>query len=153
MSQPEPIPYASNSRNAIDASQLKTLAICHYVCGGLEIAFGSIFIFHIVMGVAIARGVFPVATGNSPPPPNWIGYIFAAMGGCAVFFGWSVGILTILSGRAMARRRRRIFSLVMAGVSCAWFPFGTVLGVFTFIVLLRTSVQAMYESGAGSGST
>jgi hypothetical protein len=35
--------------------------------------------------------------------------------------------------------------MIMAGVNCAWFPFGTVLGVFTFIVLLRTSVRAMYE--------
>ena len=146
MSQSEPIPYAStNAQSAIDLSQLRTLAICHYVCGGLEMAFGSIFIIHIVMGIAMARGAFPFA-GSGPPPPSWLGDFFAAMGGCAVFCGWTLGVLTILSGRAIAQRRRKMFSLVMAGINCAWFPFGTLLGVFTFIVLNRPSVRILYEN-------
>jgi hypothetical protein len=66
------------------------------------------------------------------------------MGGCAVFVGWTLGILTIVSGRLISLRRRRTFSLVVAGINCASFPFGTVLGVFTFIVLARPSVRALY---------
>jgi hypothetical protein len=55
-----------------------------------------------------------------------------------------LGILTIVSGRLISLRRRRTFSLVVAGINCASFPFGTVLGVFTFIVLARPSVRALY---------
>jgi hypothetical protein len=60
--------------------------------------------------------------------------------------GWAVGILTIVSGRAIAQRKWRVFSLVMAGVNCASFPLGTLLGVFSFIVLLRPSVRALYPA-------
>ena len=39
-----------------------------------------------------------------------------------------------------------MFSLVVAGLNCMGFPFATVLGVFTFLVLLRESVVELYEA-------
>jgi hypothetical protein len=32
----------------------------------------------------------------------------------------------------------------MAGVACMFMPFGTVLGVFTIVVLLRDSVKELF---------
>ncbi len=71
--------------------------------------------------------------------------MFIGIGSCGVTWGWVTGILTIISGRRIAKQRSRVFSLVMAGVNCLSIPIGTTLGVFTFIVLLRPSVQAMYD--------
>lgn len=78
-------------------------------------------------------------------PPRFIGWIFAGMGAAAVLVGWTVAALMIFSGRSLAQRRRRGFSLVVAGISCFFFPFGTALGVFTFVVLLRPSVEWLYQ--------
>lgn len=148
MSEPGPIAYASfNSQAAVDRGHLTALAICHYVAGGLMMLFGSIFIIHIIMGFAILRGQLPMnsSPGQPPgPPPDFIGYMFIVMGSVAVLLGWTLGILNILSGRCIGKRRRRTFSLVMAGINCAVFPIGTALGVFTFIVLLRQSVIQTY---------
>jgi hypothetical protein len=36
--------------------------------------------------------------------------------------------------------------MVIAGINCLSFPFGTALGIFTLIVLSRESVQALYKS-------
>lgn len=55
----------------------------------------------------------------------------------------------ILAGRALAQRRRYTFCLVIAGVACMFMPFGTVLGVFTIIVLLRDSVKELFATGGG----
>ena len=137
----------------VDRGHLKTLAICHYVAGGLEIAFASIFIIHIVMGLVImndpgALGPPAGTRGGQQPPPAAFGWLFVGVGSCAVLAGWTAGILTIVSGRAIARRRWRTFSLVMAGVNCLWAPVGTVLGVFSFIVLLRGSVADLYAHEA-----
>jgi hypothetical protein len=41
-----------------------------------------------------------------------------------------------------------MFSLVIAGLNCIQIPFGTALGVFTIIVLLRDSVREAYAAGA-----
>jgi len=35
---------------------------------------------------------------------------------------------------------------VMACVECLFIPFGTILGVFTIIVLLRESVKALFAA-------
>ena len=138
------VPYAAMRSPTVDDGHLKTIETCHYVWGGLSILFSSLFIFHIVVGLMMINGSLPFPTNPGGPPPKTFGYLFAIMGSVAVCFGWSLGILTILSGRAIARRRWRVFSLVMAGVNCISFPFGTLLGVFTFIVLLRTSVVERY---------
>lgn len=37
-------------------------------------------------------------------------------------------------------------SLVVSGINCLQIPFGTVLGIFTIIVLMRPSVQSGYEA-------
>jgi hypothetical protein len=145
MSEPTNLPYAFASSTAADDGHLKTIAICHFVWGGLVMLFSSVFIIHIVLGALIVSGRMPLpASPTAPGMPPQFGYLFLFMGSAAVLIGWSVGILTILSGRAIIRRKWRIFSFVMAGVNCASVPFGTVLGVFTFVVLLRPSVRAQY---------
>ena len=40
-----------------------------------------------------------------------------------------------------------LFCIVVAGVECMIMPFGTVLGVFTLIMLMKDSVKALFESG------
>jgi hypothetical protein len=103
------------------------------------------FIVHIIMGALMISGKIPMNTAQGAPPFP-MGYFFVCIGTGGIVLGWTVGILTILSGRSIARRRWRMFSLVMAGVNCASFPIGTTLGVFTFIVLLRSSVRALYPA-------
>lgn len=39
-----------------------------------------------------------------------------------------------------------MYCLVMAGIECMFMPFGTVLGVFTIIVLMRESVQKLFAA-------
>ena len=144
---PQPGPWDA------DLSHLKTLAICHYVWGALTILFSSIFIIHIILGVAVLTnpGAFnPPATTTAPvaqPPqmPPAFGWIFIGAGSCAILLGWTMGICTVVSGRCLARRRSRLFSLIMAGVNCLSMPIGTTLGIFTFVVLLRPSVRALYD--------
>jgi hypothetical protein len=43
------------------------------------------------------------------------------------------------------KRKNRTFSFVVAAMNCLQFPFGTALGVFTFIVLARPTVKSSYD--------
>jgi hypothetical protein len=158
MNIPPPLPYASADPTGRDAEQLRTLAVLHYVWGGVTIAFSSVFIVHVVIGLMMVNGSFPgpTATGPGrapvgPPFPTSMGYLFAGLGSCAVACGWALGILTIVSGRRMGRRRSRLFGIVMAGLNCMSFPLGTALGVFTITVLSRDSVKAMYAAADPPG--
>lgn len=126
-----------------DLSHLRTLAICHFVWGGLSMLFSSIFIIHIVLGALMVSGALPTGKGQPPPPPA-MGWFFIATGGCVVLFGWTVGVLVIYSGVCLRARKHWVFSIVIAGISCLSVPLGTLLGVFTLIVLNRESVKALY---------
>ena len=57
-----------------------------------------------------------------------------------------------LAGRYLSQQRHYTFCLVMAAVACMFMPFGTVLGVFTIIVLVRESVKELFAQGKPSAS-
>jgi hypothetical protein len=60
--------------------------------------------------------------------------------------GWTLAVCMIIAGRFLAKRTHYMYCLVVAAISCIFFPFGTVLGVFTIIVLLRSSVKALFTA-------
>jgi hypothetical protein len=157
MTQPDYIPYQSAGPSESDRAYLNVLSILHYVWGGLTIFFSCFGIIYVVMGAMMMNGnpaFFPTTgpSAGTPLPPTWFGSLFAGMGGCMVLVGWTLGILTIISGRRIAQRRSRVFSYIVAAINCTIVPFGTALGVFTFIMLAKNSVRAMYDNPIRPGS-
>jgi hypothetical protein len=73
-----------------------------------------------------------------------VGWLFFIMGLVFFLFGQTMALAIIVSGRFIAKRRHYLYSFVIACIECAFFPFGTVLGVFTIIVLSRESVKELY---------
>jgi hypothetical protein len=132
-----------------DLDHLNLLGIFHYIFGGLVLAASCLCIIYIVIGILGVRGAFPADNHGEPFPPE-VGWMFIAIGSVAMLVGWTVGILVIYSGRCIRSRRHWVFSLIMAGVICISVPLGTVLGVFTFIVLLRESVKPIYARSAAA---
>jgi heme A synthase len=62
--------------------------------------------------------------------------------------GFAIAIALVLSGLALRKRQRRNLTFVVACIICINVPFGTLLGVFTLIVLSRASVKALYDQRA-----
>jgi len=130
-----------------DAEHLKYLQTGHYVVAVMTALFSSMFIMHVVMGIVMIvspESLFKDGSGNGPPP--FIGWFAVLMGGGFVLFGWTLAALLVAAGRSIARRRRHLFCLIVAGMACLMMPFGTVLGVFTLITLNRPSIKAMFDA-------
>lgn len=129
-----------------DIGELKTLAICHYVLAGFSAIFASLFLIHVAMGIGmVLHPEWFKSAGDSASPPQFMGYIFAAIGGVVVLSGWCYAVLLAYAGKCLNSHQKRRFCFVMAVLSCMSAPLGTVLGVFTIIVLNRPSVQALFE--------
>ena len=73
-----------------------------------------------------------------------MGTLFVVIGAAVILFGWVSAALVLLVGRFLARRTHYTFCLIVAGWSCLSFPFGTALGVFSLVVLLRPSVKPLF---------
>lgn len=132
--------------SAVDTDHLNALAIAHYVIGGLGMLFGLIPLVYVGLGFFFALAGPGLATDGQPGPPAFLGVIFALIGGFFFLLFQAVSICIIISGRCLHKRRRRTFSFVIACIACAWMPFGTLLGVFTLIVLSRESVKHLYAA-------
>lgn len=127
-----------------DEEQLKLLVIFHYVLAGVSAAFACIPIIHLMMGLAMVLSPDKFFGGSGHGPPPFFGWIFVIMGGLFIIFGWAYALCVFAAGRCLARRKRHLFCLVMGGIECLFMPFGTALGVFTILVLMRESVKALF---------
>ena len=128
-----------------DEEQIRILAVFHYVLGGMAALFALLPVIHFVMGLFFILAPDKV---QGDVPPTLIGWFFVIFSGIFILTGWIFAGFVIAAGRSLARRRRYLFCLVMAGVACLFVPFGTVLGVFTILVLSRASVKEGFQPPA-----
>jgi len=134
-----------------DAEHLRLLSVFHYVVAGMMALFASFPILHLVIGLSMVFGKFGQETKGGPPP-ELFGWFFVLFAGAWMLVGWTIAVCLVLAARYLRQRRRYLFCLVVAGVSAAvCMPFGTVLGVFTIIVLLRPSVKEAFQPSVAAG--
>ena len=125
-----------------DLEHLRLLSIFHYVAAGI-LGFFSCFPFiHIAMGLMFIFAPEMFDGGEAPPP--FFGWMFVIAGSAFVIAGWTLTVLLVVSGRSLKRLKRRVFCTVIAGISCLFMPIGTVLGVFTIIVLSRPTAKPLF---------
>jgi len=101
---------------------LRLLAIFHFVLAGLAALFSLFPLIHVAVGVGLVTG--KLGSGGRGGPPDFFGWIFVVVGALVIFTGLCYAVLVALAGRFLARRRNWTFCMVMAGLSCAFFPFG-----------------------------
>jgi hypothetical protein len=127
-----------------DEKHLDLLAIFHYIVGGMTALFACIPLIHVTIGLVL---LFVDIPGPNPPPP-WIGLIFVILGGLFVLCGWAVATAILVAGRKLQKRKSRTYCLVVGGLECLIMPLGTILGVFTLIVLMKDSTKALFDGTA-----
>lgn len=132
-----------------DQEHLKLLSIFHYVVAALVAMFACLPLIHFFMGVGMLLGWMEPSQSPSERFPLMImGWFMVLFAGFFVAAGWALAICTAMAGKYLAERKSYNFCLVVAAVLCLFMPFGTVLGVFTILVLVRPSVKAMFEGRA-----
>ena len=125
-----------------DEEQLNLLAIFHYVVAALGGLFSLFPLIHVGLGLMFVFAPEKFDKGN--PPPAFVGWFFVAIASLFIVIGLTFATLTFFAGRSLSKRKHYTFCLVMAGIECMFVPFGTVLGVFTIIVLIRDSVKRLF---------
>ena len=141
--------HSSNGEtNLVNANQdvehLKLLSIFHYIVAGVFGLFSLFPLIHVGVGLAVVSGAFE---DGSNSPPSWFGWIFVVAGSVFITIGLAVSVCVGIAGRKLGRHESHMFCIVIACIECLFAPFGTTLGVFTLIVLLRPSVKELFNAG------
>lgn len=129
--------------NQKDLEQLKLLSTFHYILAVLAALFACFPIIHLIIGI-----FFLVAGSENwndgEAPPAFFGWIFIILASFFIVVGWIFAICIAFAGKFLARHIRYKYCFVVACISCLFMPFGTVLGVFTIVVLNRPSVKEIF---------
>jgi hypothetical protein len=147
--------------------RLRLLAFGYYIKGAVSVAFTSFFLLHFFMFIGLSlmpdsawnAPAKPLTTVRSPSvlpapsprpenqaPPVMMFRIFAAVIGVIILLGWTFGALTVYAARCIQKRQHRVFIFIMAGLNCVLIPWGTLLGIATFIVIQSPAGQEAFRN-------
>ena len=135
----------NSTQNAIDNDHLKLLSIFHYIQGGFTALFAFLPLMYAFMGGLIFF-IEPSLEDSAEQVPQAIGWFLIAFGVLASLFIALIAALRIYAGRSISQRRKYVICLIIAGFNCFCMPYGTALGVCTFMVLMRPTVKKQFSS-------
>lgn len=129
-----------------DRDHLNILGIIYYVNAG-TIAFVSLFgLLYAGFGVLMLTGTLPgPEAGNGGQEAQIIGTMLAVIGFGATALGLALALLSYLAGRWLRAGQHPTFCFVVAIINLLNMPYGTLLGIFTIIVLGRPRVKAIFS--------
>ncbi len=135
-----------------DQEHLRLLSIGYLVAAGYA-AFVSLFflLFAFIGGLIAAAVAFGPSPPGQDPAAQFLVWIFPLFGFGMLLFMMVPAGLQIVAARRLTRRRSRTFCMVIAAITCLSVPFGTLLGIFTFMVLTRPSVARLFDASGPPG--
>ncbi|MBI1247222.1 hypothetical protein GC197_05180 [bacterium] len=137
---------ATENANPNDREHLKLLTIFYYIFAALDL-FGLLVIGTqaVVMGTLFASmDHMPKMKGHeTSAPPDIFPFISGILAAYAVIIG-IVMVCHLITARSLSTRTNYTFCIVIGAVTCLSFPLGTILGVFTIIILIRPSVKSLF---------
>jgi len=136
---------APDRETIIDQEHLKLLSI-GYIISGILSAFGAVFgLMYAIVGAGIGTIVRMAHSADGQAPPAFIGWILGAVG-VSIFLGLgSIAAVKFYTAKFLKQRKHRIFCMIVAAITCLGLPYGTILGIFSFMVLARDSVIRTFD--------
>ncbi|HEX8281665.1 MAG TPA: hypothetical protein VF551_09820 [Chthoniobacterales bacterium] len=146
---------ATEEQRIVARERLRLLEIGYYIRGGTTALFASFFLLYALLFVGMtfipdsawtpqpsAQASPTVAADPSPPsqatrasaaPPRALFRIFGAIMFGLVALGWAAAAFIAYAGWCIRKRQRKLVIYIAAGFSCLFVPYGTFLGVMTFL--------------------
>ena len=161
---PPPLPVlVGDPGRAVTSERLRLLSIACRISGILGVVFVPFLLIHLCLFTVISfvpESAFQskgnqhsttltnsqqnIQTTANPSPPAIIFRIVAGIIAVVILCGWILGGLTYYAGHCIAKRQKRTFVLVMAGINCIWIPYGLLLGISAFLALGSEDAKLEY---------
>lgn len=124
---------------------LRILGAFYYVVACFAAMIALIPMIHLAIG-----SILLIVSSFNPKemfPLGLVGGVFVAVAAFLILLGATFGTCLFFAGRFLRQTRHYYYCLVMGGVACVFFPWGTILGVFTLILLSKPEVKELFKDG------
>lgn len=126
-----------------DEQYLKLLVIFYYIGAALLGIVGFFPIIHLMVGLGIMGSGFGTVGGGEAA---LFGGFFVVVALFIMGFTWGMAACLFLAGRYITERRKHTFCIVVAALVCLYAPVGTLLGVFTIVLLIKEEIKVTFSS-------
>lgn len=111
------------------------------ILGGLYLAVSALGILSACIAFA---AIAPWGLLSGDPTAT---VVLAGLGGTVAAVLLILSAPGLIGGLALLTRRRwaRVYAMVLAAVLLCWFPLGTILGAYSFYVLLQPDIRLYFE--------
>ncbi|MGB0135366.1 hypothetical protein [Dokdonella sp.] len=133
----------------VDAEHLRLLSLGYVFSGVMTALFSLMGLLYAGIGLFMNHFFAGIAQDSAKPvdvPPEFVGTIIGVFGGVFFLVVAALALAKFWAASRIRQRRSRIAVQVIAAITCFGIPYGTVLGVCTFMVLGRNSVVGMFDS-------
>jgi hypothetical protein len=130
-----------------DLQYIKMLSIFYYVIGALIALVSCLALSYLFIGIMFVAAPPSVSGGGPPPPPPALGWAFIIISCGVMLLGWAWAVALMFAGWFLGRCRHYLYCLVLGCSTLLFQPLGTILGVFTIIILIRPNVKRLFEMG------
>lgn len=126
---------------------LDILAIFHLIVGAIAGLFSCFPLINLSIGLSMLSEIPKIiARDNLFSPFTMFPILFVVLPAIIVVFGWMFAIAVILNAYYIKKRKWLTYCLVIGGIETIFMPFGTVLGVFTIILLTKPNIKELFAS-------
>lgn len=122
---------------------LRVLGIFYYVVAAFAAMIALIPMIHLTIGSVLL--IVSLVNPKVMFPLTFVGGVFVLVASFLILLGATFGTCLFLAGRFLRQTRHYYFCLVMGGVACVFFPWGTILGVFTLVLLSKEEVKSLFK--------
>lgn len=143
-------------QDIIDAEHLRLLSFGYVFSGVMSALMSLLGLLYAGIGLVMSHFFAQAALEASNPqkiPPESLGMIVSMFGGLFFVILMALALFKFYAASCIKRRKSRLFCQIVAGISCLAIPYGTLLGVFTFVVLGRANVARWFEAGTHASVT
>jgi hypothetical protein len=138
-------PPADSRQSIVDDEHLRLLGLGYLISAIISAGFSLMGLLYAAMGAVISKADFAAVEGQGGPPPDFIFWMMGAFGMVFFLMFVTMAVLKFLTYRFLLQRRHRLFCMTVAAITCLGIPWGTALGVCTFLVMNRRSVEALFK--------
>ena len=133
---------------SVARDDLRLLALLHYLIAALAGFFALLPV--VYLGMALAADIDPFATNLRVAAYGRPGVGALALAALLALFLFACAAGLALAGRHLAKGERHGFCQAMAFVAMPFVPFGTLLGIWSLVVLARADVRAVFTGSPRS---
>jgi hypothetical protein len=127
------------------------LSIGYIISGVFSALFSLMGLMYAVIGLVMSRFFTGLVKDSNQPmnvPPEFLGTFVAMFGGAFFLVLITLALAKFWAASRIRQRKSRVAIQVIAAITCFGIPYGTILGVCTFMVMSRKSVADVFYAVA-----